>query len=191
MNETCNLLTALVFAALISSVSAASAEQVPLNKPLEQFAKDALGGIRTILQYGIAEPNRSDVKIVFLEGPSSPGGLPDEIQVLDNVGVEQPDLIESEGADCTLQHVALFREGSRVAVITATRVYDPNFPSQAVPGPMEIQIYQLEPDGGAGRSTIVFRSRVRPIRTQPICSGIDLQDAIAAAAQVWHKALLK
>jgi hypothetical protein len=166
----------------------AHAERILLDKPLTQFSGDALGGVRTIVQYDTAVPNRHDTAILFLAAPDRPGDLPTKIQVLNANGVEQPDLIDSEGADCTLEHVALFRTGKDVAALVATRVFDTASFSQADPGPMEIQTYQLEVDGDgdAGRSAIVFKAQGTPTRSKPLCAIEDVNNALDAAAKVWR-----
>jgi hypothetical protein len=167
----------------------AHAEWIRLDKTLTEFSSDALGGIRTIVRYETAAPDRQDTAILFLAAPDRPKDLPTKIQVLNANGVER-DLIDSEGADCTLEHVALFRANKDVAAVVATRIFDETSFSQAGPGPMEIQVYQLEADGNPGRSAIVFKAQSHPTRSKPVCTVEDVDNALAAAAKVWRKTAL-
>lgn len=163
----------------------AHAGWIRLDKPLIEFSGDALGGIRTIVRYETAAPDRHDTAILFLAAPDRPGDLPMKIQVLNTNGVER-DLIDSEGADCTLEHVALFRAGKDVAAVVATRVFDAASFSQANPGPMELQVYQLEADGNPGRSAIVSKAQGNPTRSKPLCTVEDVDNVLAAAAKIWR-----
>ena len=163
----------------------AHAERIRMDKPLSEFSADALGGIRTVVRYETAAPDRHDTAILFLAAPDRPGDLPMKIQILNTNGVER-DLIDSEGADCTIEHVALFRAGKDVAAAVATRVFDAASFSQADPGPMEIQVYQLEADGNPGRSAIVFKAQGNPTRSKPLCTVEDVDKVLAAAAKVWR-----
>jgi len=93
----------------------------------------------------------------------------------------------SEGADCSLEHVGIFRAGCDVAVLAATRIFDAAYFIQANAGPMAIQAYQLESDGNAGRSPIVLKAQGRLARTQPLCAGEDVETAIKSAASGWRR----
>lgn len=109
-----------------------------------------------------------------------------KIQVVNTKGaVLHGKLIDSDGADCTLQHVALFRAGTDVAAAVATRLFDGGSVSQSKAGPMEIQIYHLEPDGDPGRSALVFKAQGNPTRAKPICAMKDVDKALDAAANAW------
>ena len=171
-------------------VGPAHGERVSVDKPLTQFAGNALGGIRTVVRYETAAPDRRDTAILFLAAPNRPDALPMEIQVLNAIGIEQH-LIDSEGADCTLAQVALFQAGKDLAVIAAIRVFDAASFSQADPGPMDLQVYQLEHDGNAGRSAIVFRAQGKPTRSKPLCATEDVERAIDAAARSWRPSAIK
>jgi hypothetical protein len=187
MRSLVSSLGAACFGFLLLCAGCAHAERIRMDEPLTRFPRDALGGIQTIVRYEIAAPDRHDTVILFLAAPSRPGALPMKIQVLNTKGVEQEtNLIDSDGADCTLEHVALFRAGKDVAAVVATRLVDAHSISQADPGPMEIQVYQLEADGDPGRSALVFKVQGNPTRSSPLCAVEDVDKALDAAAKAWR-----
>ena len=165
----------------------ARTEQVTFHGALTQFAPDALGGIRSILRYDAARPDRRETAIIFLGGPARGGELPQEIQVLGQTD-DRRHLADVEGADCTLERVAVLRDPAGVSVITATRVFKISAfrggPSQADPAPMDIQVYRLEDGGDGGESELVLRAHDPPSQTGPICKSADVQRAIDVRAKV-------
>lgn len=163
------------------------ASRIPLDKSLVEFSRDTLGGIRTIVRYEIPTPDRTDIAVLFLSDPMRAGALPMRIQILNEENVEQQQLIESEGADCILNRVALFKAGKEVAAVVATRVFTTASFTQAEPGPMKIQVYQLlQSDGDPGSSNIVFKAKGAEIFSKPICLVNDVDEAIDAVAITWR-----
>lgn len=183
-------LEVFIFIFLLLWATSASAGRVILDKSINEFPEDALGGIRTIVRYEVPAPNRHDIAIIFLASPNRNGGLPTKVQVLDDANQEQQ-LTESEGPDCTLRRVALFHDGSATAAVVATRFVDLASFTQAEPGPMQIQVYQLQPDGDASHSTTVFKASGAPARSKPVCTADDVDAAIDATANSWRSTAVR
>lgn len=161
----------------------ARAERIILDQPVMHFEARALGGTQTILRYELAAPDRNDTAILFLTAGES-GGLPIAIQVL-NKGEDRPPL-DSQGGDCNIARVGLFRAGKDVALVQAYRTWRKSSPSLAEPAPMQIQLYVLAPDGSPGRSDPVFMASGRPTHSKPLCNIEDVDKAIEAAANLWR-----
>lgn len=141
-----------------------------------------MGGLRKVVRYQEARPDRADTAIIFL-GQPSPGGIPERIEVLGSTG-DQIHPVDSEGADCVLERTALIRQNGIVALIDAVRLFDrttlqAGYSSAA---PFDLQVYRLEKSDDPAESSLVFRASGKVERTAPLCSAASVQQAIADAA---------
>lgn len=176
----------LVLPFLLVFASMAHAERIALDQPTLHFDAGALGGIRTILRYDLPAPDRSDTAILFLAAPTEPGSLPSAVQVAGGSEDWRRPLLDSEGGDCTLARVGLYRAGRAVAVVEAVRHWTHGGPSLADPDAMEVRVYQLGPSSLPGESNPVFRLQGAPTLTRPLCALKDVDAAIDAAARSWR-----
>ena len=168
----------------VSVWQVASAEPVVLAAPITQFAADALGGIRTVVRYGVARPDREESDYLLLGEESGRDAVPTQIQVQ---GVHGDDVVLSDvdGADCTLARAAILRRGAKVVLLWAVRVFDVKrmmAGGNALPGAMHIYIYHRH-EGGNGESSPLFRADAEPIRTAAVCSSAEVQGVIDTAAR--------
>ena len=162
----------------------AFAGQVVLKAPISQFGPGELGGIRTIVRYGVARPDREESRYLLLGEGSGSDAAPTQIQVQ---GVHGDDVVLSdvEGADCTLARTAILRRGAEVVLLWAVRSSDVKTVmagGNALPGPMHIYAYRRH-EGGNGESSPIFEADAEPIRTAAVCSSAEVQGVIDAAAR--------
>ncbi len=141
-----------------------------------------MGGIRKVIRYLEARPDRTDTAIIFL-GQPGPGGVPEQVEVLGPTG-DQVHPVDSEGADCVLERTALIRQSGIVAFIDAVRVFDQasmqaGYSSAA---PFDLQVYRLEKGDDPTEPSLVFKASGKVERTTPLCSAASIQQAIVKAA---------
>ncbi len=182
-----------VFAAIVSvmSCSVALAEQVTLTAPVTNFAAGALGGIRTVVRYAVARPDRSEVDYLLLGEASGEGAgaAPEAIQV-EGVHGDPAVLADVDGADCVLARAAIVRVGKGAVVISVVRADNTKQVlggSLSGPGAMAVRVYRSRPGGEAGESAPVFTEAAGAGRTKPVCSAAEVGrvvgDAVAAVLQ--------
>ena len=162
-------------------------ERIALDRPELRFPPGALGGIRTILRYKLARPNRIVTAILFLALPDRRETLPVAVQVQGSENDGQL-LRDVEGADCTLARVGLYRTGKSIVALEAVRHGTPESPSYADPDVMEVRIYQLGPGSNPGDSDPMFTLQGTPTLTRPLCALKDVDAALDAAARAWRPA---
>ena len=171
----------------------APAEQVVLAAPITQFGAGELGGIRTVLRYAVARPDREETDYLLLGESSGDGHAPVQIQVQ---GPHGDDIVLSDvdGADCTLARASILRHGAEVVLLWAVRVFDAQKTmagGNALPGPMEINMFRRHEGGDPGESSPLFRADAAPIRTGPVCSVTEVQAALDHAASAVFPARLR
>ncbi len=179
--------TALALAAFtLLGWARAQGQPIALAAPVTHFAAAELGGIRTIVRYAVARPDRTEVDYLLLGEPSADikGAPPLAIQIEGPHG-DPAILADVQGADCTLSQTAILRVGRHVVLISAVRAEDAKqvlAGALSQPGPMDVTVYRARPGGEPGESTPVFTAEPTPTRTKAVCAAAQVQQAIDAVS---------
>ena len=167
------------------------AEQVVLTAAVTDFAPGALGGIRTVVRYSVARPDRSEVDYLLLGevAGEGAGAAPEAIQV-EGVHGDPAVLADVDGADCVLARTAIVRVGKGVVVISVVRADGARAVlggSLSGAGAMAVRVYRSRAGGAAGESAPVFAEMAGAGRTKPVCSAAEvgrvLRDVVATVLQ--------
>ena len=144
-----------------------------------------LGGITRIFRYVVAQPDRTEIAYLFLAEPSAPGQAPMQVQVIGKGG-EELHLSDTQGADCTLEHVWIRtkKEGGP-EVVYAARTFsgDLKTDSASEPAPMDVSVFRLHPGEDAGDSEVVLRLHGAIKRSRPVCRVNDVQREMVRLAR--------
>ena len=164
---------------LALTVHQAPAQQVAPERFIQRFPVGTMGGIETVLRYRQARPDRTDTAILFLAHVDR-DGIPEQVEVLGPTG-DQVHPVDSQGADCVLERIALIRRNDGVILVDAVRVYDAaNLQAgYSTAAAFNLQVYRLGVGDDTTDSSLVFRASGRPVRSPPLCSERSVQQAIA------------
>ncbi len=169
--------------ALVFACGFAFGEEVRVTAPVTNFAAGALGGIRTVVRYAVARPDRSEVDYLLLGEASGEGAAPEAIQV-EGVHGDPAVLADVDGADCVLARTAFVRVGKGAVVISAVRADGAQQVlggSLSGPGAMVVRVYRSRPGGEAGESAPVFTEAAGAGRTKPVCSAAEVGRVVGGA----------
>lgn len=178
---------ALCAVTVLLASRSALAESVTLMGPVTTFAPSALSGIRMVVRYEVARPDRRETDTVLLGAPSGDAAdaLPVSVQVEGQHG-DPVTLADVDGADCVLARSAIVRNGTRVLLLTAVRTFDVKqvlAGGMSRPGPMDVQVYRRHDGGDGGESSPLFKAEDAPVRTGPVCSAAEVQRVLDDAAR--------
>lgn len=148
----------------------ASPSEVRLHGAETRFAPGDLGGVTRILRYTVAQPDGGGTEYVFLtEGGA--GELPQAVQVVGEGG-EMLRLSDVQGADCTLDHVRVFRRPDGGGeVVYAARAFGGSLARDVTsePAPMQVSVFVTRPARDPGDSEVVLKLAGPPRRSRPVC----------------------
>ncbi len=172
-------------AALVLPCGRSLAQQVVLTTAVTDFAPGALGGIRTVVRYAVARPDRSEVDYLLLGEASGEGAgaAPEAIQV-EGVHGDPAVLADVDGADCVRARAAIVGVGKGAVVISVVRADDAKQVlggSLSGPGAMVVRVYRSRPGGEAGESAPVFTEAAGAGRTKPVCSAAEVGRVVGEA----------
>ncbi len=143
-----------------------------------------LGDVARIVRYLVAQPDRSETAFLFLRPPTGLGSLPEEVQVV-GLGGERLHLSDTEGADCTLEHVWVRQTASRgPEVVYAARIFSGDLKADVVsdPAPMAVSVFRPRHGEQPGDSDVMLKIIGPPKRTRPVCLATDVQHEMARIA---------
>ncbi len=149
-----------------------------------ELRPDRLGDVARIVRYSVAQPDRSQTAFLFLSPSADRGSLPEEVQVV-GLGGERLHLSNTEGADCTLEHVWVRQAGSAgPEVVYAARVFSGDLKTDVVsePAPMAVSVFRPHRGEQPGDSAVVLKIVGPPRRTRPVCLAADVQREMARLA---------
>ena len=145
---------------------------------------DHLGDLARIIQYSVAQPDRSETAFLFLSPPGSRASLPEEVQVI-GMGGERLQLSDTEGADCTLERVWVRQaENGGPEVVYAARVFTGDLKTDVIsdPAPMTVSVFRPRPGEQPGDSALMLKIVGPPKRTRSVCLAADVQREMARLA---------
>ncbi len=145
---------------------------------------DRLGQVARIIRYSVAQPDRSETAFLFLSASAGRASLPEEVQVVGGGG-ERLHLSDTEGADCTLEHVWIRQaESGGPEVVYAARLFSGDLKTDvnSDPAPMAVSVFRPRPGEQPGDSAVMLKIIGPPRRTRPVCLAADVQREMARLA---------